>query len=167
LRLPLRKRGGKSGPSSSSFNDSGVLRNSAGIEGPMVTVGLGSSFFLTFIGIGPASGSYISPRPGSGFRLIFRSLKERLSSSSEGASASRFKVLSLSTSAAAVGGVCSDEDDANTGIICHSPATPASVTVEVHAVQQFILRLCLHNLAIRLHCSSNKWITKKISILAS
>ena len=83
-----------------------------------------SSSFFTFTGISP--GSYISPRPG--FRLFFRSLKERLSSSG-GSSASRFKLLSSSASAATAEGVGFDEDDASTGawggvIICHSPATP-------------------------------------------
>ena len=93
-----------------------AVLTSFGLESPC-SIG---SFFFTFIGISP--GSYISPRPG--FRLFFRSLKERLSSS-KGASASRFKLLSLSSA----GGVGSDEDDASTGawggvIICHSPATP-------------------------------------------
>ena len=83
-----------------------------------------ASSFFTFTGISP--GSYISPRPG--FKLFFRSLKERASSSG-GTSAPRFKLLSLSASASAAGGVGSDEDDASTGawggvIICHSPATP-------------------------------------------
>ena len=82
-----------------------------------------ASFFFTFMGISP--GSYISPRPR--FTVFLRSLKERLSSS-RGASASRFKPLSLSGSGAAVGSVDSDEDEATGAwggvIICHSPATP-------------------------------------------
>jgi len=82
-----------------------------------------ASFFFTFNGIIP--GSYISPRPG--FTVFLRSLKERLSSSGD-ASASRFNVLSLSASAAAVGGVDIDEDEATGAwggvMICHSPATP-------------------------------------------
>ena len=68
------------------------------------------SSFFTFIGITP--GSYMSPRPG--FRFFFRSLKKRLSSS-RGASASRFKLLSLSASSSFVSFVV---------IICHSPTPP-------------------------------------------